>query len=52
MIVCNYTNPQRRAADPALAKAFHAIDPARVIVSVRMTGMSPAQVATLRALNS
>lgn len=35
----------------AMAKAYHSIDPARVIVSVRMSGMSAAQVAELRALN-
>lgn len=44
--------PDWAAARVALAKQFHAIDPKNVIVSVRMTGMSGAQVAELRACNA
>lgn len=40
------------SARVGLAKMFHAIDPANVIVSVRMSGMSAAQVAVLRGMNT
>lgn len=43
--------PDWAAARVDLAKKYHAIDPKRVVVSVRMSGMSPAQVALLRSLN-
>lgn len=48
---CPNPCPDWSAARVEIAKAFHSIDPKRVVVSVRMTGMSPAQVAALRSLN-
>jgi hypothetical protein len=49
--------PDWATAKFEIAKAYHYIDPERVIVSVRMggkpgDGMSPAQVAALRSLNA
>lgn len=43
--------PDWPAQKVAIAKSFHAIDPARVLVSVRGSGLSAAQVAELRGLN-
>ena len=40
------------AAKVDLAKRFHAIDPKRVVVSVRPSGLSAAQVQELRGLNA